>query len=118
MENLSLLQGKWEFIGQEIFNKKSKLWIEQGNFSEQVTWNFNLNFASQCVEYGKIDEESVVTKTTPMQYSYNSNKQRLIVDADVQDKYKIEFTTEGIMVLEILTINHALPYMRYLLRRL
>lgn len=98
-------------------------WINQDQYKEGMKWQFcqNLSFGAQ--EQGLIIETAPNGTPIEMEYLYNYEKQTLVVDLEVQDRYEVIYSPYGtplnpVIRLSILTGEFAAPYMRYILRRI
>ncbi len=117
-----LLDGKWEFIGAEIYIHSTKEWVNSDDYVKGMEWNFRTGFAFSNQEHGTIVESAPAEEQVEMEYLYSHTKQKLIVDIEVQDVYEVIVSPLGtaenpVIRLNILSTQYPLPYMRYILRR-
>ncbi|MFI3258904.1 MAG: hypothetical protein R3Y16_02275 [Rikenellaceae bacterium] len=90
MKRETLLDGTREFIGKEIYLPTKKIWINQDNFEAgKISWQFCLSTVHDNCEQGTIIERTPSLTAIEMEYIYNPSKQRLIVDAEIEDKYEV-----------------------------
>ncbi|MFR9649644.1 MAG: hypothetical protein SNJ33_02035 [Rikenellaceae bacterium] len=122
MQRGELLDGTWEFIGKEVYLLSAKEWVNHEDYVEGMRWQFCLNFAANRYEQGVIIETSPNGERVEMEYIYNNERQRLTVDIEIQDIYKVipslyNTSLNSIIRLKLLSDDASASSMRYILRR-
>ncbi|MFI3303993.1 MAG: hypothetical protein SNF68_07455 [Rikenellaceae bacterium] len=127
------LNGKWEFIGAELYSGSK--WVACERYVKGMTWDFHPQYFSPTKTIGCIIETTPTANSVDLPYAYNIAEAKLkveiytddargMLDETEADVYEViphaDSTPDSPQIYLSILTEHGCPppYFRYLLRKI